>query len=70
MAHHGISPFDGGQSLENFHDQFKTPKLGATHRFPEGKLIISFGDKPISWVGLTKEQAKDFAQLLIKRASQ
>lgn len=62
--------------------------LGATGKFPEGKLteqdegeikigvtskddkiIIAFGKK-VNWVGLTKEQAADFAELLLKHSKQ
>lgn len=81
MAHHGTDPFIN-EASKKFFDTVS--KLGATNRFPEGKLndsdegeimigvtesegkiIISFGDKPM----LTKEQAKSFAELLLKRAT-
>lgn len=41
MSHHAGHPFDGGQSLDSFHEQFKNSiinDLGATGKFPDGKL--------------------------------
>ncbi|HZG00411.1 MAG TPA: hypothetical protein VEY71_05375 [Chitinophagales bacterium] len=33
----------------------------------EGKLIINFGDKPISWIGMTKDEAKAFAEYILEK---
>ena len=31
------------------------------------KLIIHFGDKPIKWIGFSKEEAKDFAETILNK---
>lgn len=36
----------------------------------EGKLIFNFGKKPVSWFGLTKEQATDLVDLLQKKVKE
>ena len=65
----------------------KEPKLGATGRYPEGKLrpddegelkaaigtkdgkiFIEFG-KPVGWLGISPEQALEFARVLTARAN-
>ena len=33
-----------------------------------GKVVIDFGEKPISWIGMPPEQAIELAQLLIAQA--
>lgn len=33
----------------------------------DGKLIINFGKKPITWVGLTKEQVQELIDYLTKK---
>lgn len=35
----------------------------------EGKVIMNFG-KPISWIGFTKEQAREIGTLLIRRSEE
>lgn len=35
----------------------------------DGKVVIDFGT-PVHWVGMTPQQAADFASLLLKRARQ
>ena len=66
----------------------QTPGMGATNKFPQGKLqvdddgelgfavavfeskvIMSFGNKPVSWIGLDKEQAKNLAELILKKVA-
>ena len=34
----------------------------------EGKVVLDFGDKPVSWVGMSPEQASEVGRLLMKRA--
>lgn len=42
-------------------------RIGVTSS--NGKVVIDFG-KPIHWVGLSPEQAKDIAEVLISRANE
>lgn len=99
MAHHGSGPFGNSDFSDFFKKSMESnqsdrinealkkspmPDLGATGKFPDGKLnqsdegeimvgitsvedrvIVQFG-KPVSWIGFTKEQAKDLAASLIK----
>ena len=92
MAHHSSESsdelrrfFERGQNAQKAIDEL-TPQLGATGKFPEGKLVredqgeiqvaiacvkdkvvIDFG-KPVVWVGMTPQQAKEIGELLIERA--
>lgn len=80
MAHHGDKPFPSDLK------ELLKPALGATGKFPEGKLteddegeihmgvivkdnkvILAFG-KPVAWVGMTRVQAINLADLLKRRA--
>lgn len=66
----------------------KTPTLGATGKFPHGKLnkhdeselriviaidndwvIIDFG-APVTWLGFSKKEAEEFANLILARAKE
>lgn len=42
--------------------------LGITTK--DGKVVLTFGEKPITWVGFTPEQARTIAECLIKRANE
>jgi len=43
-------------------------KFGCTVH--EGKVILNFGEKPVSWIGFTKEEANELGQYLIQKASE
>lgn len=99
MGHHGTPKFDSEffddlgkvkdprKLMESFNRPPSPPNLGATGKFPDGKLndddegeiqigltekdgvvVLDFG-KPVSWVGFSKEQAKEIGQMLIDKAN-
>lgn len=43
-------------------------KFGCT--LHDGKLILNFGEKPVKWIGFTKEEAINLGEYLIKKASE
>lgn len=84
-SHHGQGQHPLSDELEK---ELKAAgeRLGASGRFPEGKLnendegelrlavtskdgkvIVDFG-KPVNWLGLSRDQAMEFAKLLRKHA--
>ena len=100
MAHHGDDT-NAIPMMNNLTDEvkeklrelqqprsFEFPQLGATKRYPQGKLnqndegeimfavaadkskgkvLINFG-KPVAWIGMDREQAIEFANLLKQKA--
>lgn len=36
----------------------------------QGKIIMNFGEKPISWIGFTEVEARQIAESLISRANE
>ena len=78
--HHGQEPLP---------DELIEGELGATKRYPDGRLRpddkgeirfgvtvlngkvgLHFGPKPVTWVGMTRGQANDLADILRQRASE
>lgn len=41
-------------------------RFGVAHH--DGKILINFG-KPVAWLGMSTDQAKDLARLLLKLAN-
>ena len=78
MSHHGKEPdhdFKIGAGKLGMTGQFPDGKLTTSDEGQiafgvgdhEGKVIINFGT-PVVWMGMSPQEAVEFAELLIKRA--
>ena len=56
--------FPDGKITETYEGEIK---IGIT--ISQGNIIVEFG-KPVHWFGMTKDQAKDFAELLLEKVKE